>query len=64
MSTISNKTKPQSDRSPFSKERSEQKPDLFHNAILAVLEQAGATEVIRYKKKVGRGRVYWGYYKT
>ncbi|MDJ0717766.1 MAG: hypothetical protein QNJ54_26685 [Prochloraceae cyanobacterium] len=62
--TLANKELEQSSRSPFSQDRSEQKPDLFHNAILAVLEQAGATEVIRYKKKVGRGRVYWAYYKT
>ncbi|MDJ0718811.1 MAG: hypothetical protein QNJ54_32060 [Prochloraceae cyanobacterium] len=39
-------------------------PDLFSNAILAVLKPAQAIEVIRYNKNVGRGRVYWAYYKT
>ncbi|MDJ0718283.1 MAG: hypothetical protein QNJ54_29330 [Prochloraceae cyanobacterium] len=64
MSTLSNTTKPQSDRSPFSQDRSKHKADLFHNAILAILEPAQAIEVIRYKKNVGKGRVYWAYYKT
>ncbi len=36
----------------------------FHNSLLAVLGEAGAREIIRYKTKVGRGKVYWVYYRT
>ena len=48
--TLANKELEQSSRSPFSQDRSEQKPDLFHNAILAVLKPAQATEVIDWRK--------------
>ena len=38
--------------------------DRFHNAFLAVLAPAGATEILNYKMQVGRSRVRWAYYST
>ncbi|MGF1488177.1 MAG: SWIM zinc finger family protein [Prochloraceae cyanobacterium] len=36
--------------------------DQFHNALLAVLPQA--EQILRYDRAVGRGKVYWAYYRT
>ncbi len=36
--------------------------DLFHNALLAILPQA--EQILRYDRTVGRGKVYWAYYRT
>ena len=38
--------------------------DPFRIAILAILYEAEAREIIRYKTKVGKSKVYWAYYLT
>ena len=72
MSTIPNKPLALCDRSYKSQKlpkslltaRPAQKKDNVHNALLVALSKANAIAIEKYKTLVGRGKVYWAYYRT